>query len=72
MTATSKGPNPFPAETKSRLQAFTELVATAIANADSRDQLAASRARVLAQAMTRADAWSGTCTTAPSSGSCTR
>jgi PAS domain S-box-containing protein len=48
MTATSKGPNPFPAETESRLQGFTELVATAIANADSREELTASRARVLA------------------------
>jgi PAS domain S-box-containing protein len=48
MIATSKRAEPFPAETESRLQDFTELVATAIANADSRDQLTASRARVLA------------------------
>ena len=46
--ATSKGPNPFPAETESRLQNFTELVATAIANADARTQLTASRARIVA------------------------
>jgi PAS domain S-box-containing protein len=33
MTVTSKGQKPFPAETESRLQDFTELVATAISNA---------------------------------------
>ncbi|MEU0941786.1 nitrate- and nitrite sensing domain-containing protein [Streptomyces canus] len=38
----------LPADTESRLADFTELVATAIANADSRAQLAASRARVVA------------------------
>ncbi|WP_329262453.1 nitrate- and nitrite sensing domain-containing protein [Streptomyces pseudovenezuelae] len=38
----------LPAGTESRLADFTELVATAIANADSRAQLAASRARVVA------------------------
>ncbi|MFK4104874.1 PAS domain S-box protein [Streptomyces sp. NPDC019531] len=38
----------LPAGTESRLADFTELVATAIANADSRDQLTASRARVVA------------------------
>jgi PAS domain S-box-containing protein len=48
MIATSRDANPFPVETESRLQHFTELLATAIANADSRDQLTASRARVLA------------------------
>ena len=46
--ATSKGPSPFPAETESRLRNFTELVATAIANADARTQLTASRARIVA------------------------
>ncbi|MFF0081725.1 nitrate- and nitrite sensing domain-containing protein [Streptomyces canus] len=40
----------LPAGTESRLADFTELVATAIANADSRDQLSASRARVVAAA----------------------
>ena len=39
MIATSKGPNPFPAETESRLQDFTELVATAIANTEARSQV---------------------------------
>jgi PAS domain S-box-containing protein len=48
MIATSKGPNPFPAETESRLQDFTELVATAIANAETRRELTASRARIVA------------------------
>ncbi|MES5822818.1 nitrate- and nitrite sensing domain-containing protein [Streptomyces sp. RG80] len=40
----------LPGGTESRLADFTELVATAIANADSRDQLNASRARVVAAA----------------------
>ncbi|MEU6260613.1 PAS domain S-box protein [Streptomyces sp. NPDC047043] len=38
----------LPEGTESRLADFTELIATAIANADSRDQLTASRARVVA------------------------
>jgi signal transduction histidine kinase len=41
---------PDPADTEERLRAFTELVAMAIANTDSRAQLAASRARVVAAA----------------------
>jgi signal transduction histidine kinase len=41
---------PLPPETESRLADFTDLVATAIANADSRDEIAASRARVVASA----------------------
>jgi PAS domain S-box-containing protein len=40
MIATSKGAEPFPAETESRLQDFTELVATAIANAEARAEVA--------------------------------
>ena len=39
---------PLPRGTEPRLADFTELIATAIANADSRAQLAASRARVVA------------------------
>jgi signal transduction histidine kinase len=35
-------------DTESRLTAFTELVATAVANAESRSELAASRARIVA------------------------
>ncbi len=40
----------FPADTEQRLAGFTELVGTAIANADSRAQLTASRARIVAAA----------------------
>jgi signal transduction histidine kinase len=40
----------FPADTEGRMAGFTELVATAIANADSRAQLTASRARIVAAA----------------------
>ncbi|MFF6784289.1 PAS domain S-box protein [Streptomyces sp. NPDC012510] len=40
--------DPLPDGTESRLADFTELIATAIANADSRAQLTASRARVVA------------------------
>ena len=39
MIATSKGASPFPAETESRLQNFTELVATAISNASAHDKV---------------------------------
>jgi signal transduction histidine kinase len=38
----------LPPDTEQRLEKFSELVGTAIANADSRAQLAASRARVIA------------------------
>jgi signal transduction histidine kinase len=38
----------IPADAEQRIAGFTELVGTAIANADSRAQLAASRARVVA------------------------
>jgi signal transduction histidine kinase len=41
---------PLPLDTADRLASFTELVATAIANADSRAELAASRARIVAAA----------------------
>jgi signal transduction histidine kinase len=41
---------PLPRDTESRLTGFTELVATAIANAGSRAELMASRARVVAAA----------------------
>jgi signal transduction histidine kinase len=40
----------LPADTEARLASFTELVATAIANAESRAALAASRARIVAAA----------------------
>jgi signal transduction histidine kinase len=41
---------PLPADTETRLSSFTELVATAIANAESRAELMASRARIVAAA----------------------
>jgi signal transduction histidine kinase len=41
---------PLPSDTAARLASFTELVATAIANATSRAELAASRARIVAAA----------------------
>jgi signal transduction histidine kinase len=41
---------PLPPDTEARLASFTELVATAIANAESRAALAASRARIVAAA----------------------
>ncbi|HEV7852578.1 MAG TPA: GAF domain-containing sensor histidine kinase, partial [Mycobacterium sp.] len=40
----------FPADTEHRMAGFTELIGTAIANADSRAQLTASRARIVAAA----------------------
>jgi signal transduction histidine kinase len=39
---------PFPHDAESRLTDFTELVATAVANAESRSELAASRRRIVA------------------------
>jgi signal transduction histidine kinase len=50
IAASSKREAPFPAGTESQIADFTELVATAIANAESRSALAASRARVVAAA----------------------
>jgi signal transduction histidine kinase len=41
---------PLPADTEARLASFTELVATAVANVESRAALAASRARIVAAA----------------------
>jgi signal transduction histidine kinase len=41
---------PLPADTEARLGSFTELVATAVANAENRAALAASRARIVAAA----------------------
>ncbi len=50
IAASSKGEAAFPADTESKIGEFTELVATAIANADSRNELIASRARIVAAA----------------------
>jgi GAF domain-containing protein len=41
---------PFPPDAEQRLAGFTELIGTAIANADSRAQLTASRARIITAA----------------------
>jgi signal transduction histidine kinase len=50
MAAASSFEEPMPADAEARLSSFTELLATAIANAESRAALAASRARVVAAA----------------------
>jgi signal transduction histidine kinase len=50
IAASSKGEKAFPGDTETRIAEFTELVATAIANAESREELIASRARVVAAA----------------------
>jgi signal transduction histidine kinase len=50
IAASSRSEEPFPPDTESQIAEFTELVATAIANAESRAELAASRARVVAAA----------------------
>ena len=48
--ASSRAADPLPADTESRIQEFTELVATAISNVQARTELAASRARIAAAA----------------------
>jgi PAS domain S-box-containing protein len=48
VVAASEGTEPLPPGAERRLARFTDLVATAIANADSRAEVAASRARVVA------------------------
>jgi signal transduction histidine kinase len=50
MTVASTTDQPLPLDTEGRLAEFTELVGTAIANAESRAELAASRARIVATA----------------------
>jgi signal transduction histidine kinase len=50
MTAVSASEEPLPADTEARLAGFTELVATAIANAEAQAALTASRARIVATA----------------------
>jgi signal transduction histidine kinase len=49
-SVTSKRPEPLPPGTEARIAEFTELVATAIANAESQAELAASRARIVTSA----------------------
>jgi signal transduction histidine kinase len=50
MYAASTTAAPLPADIEARLAQFTELVATAIANAEARAELIASRARIVATA----------------------
>jgi signal transduction histidine kinase len=50
IAASSKRDAPFPSDTESQMAEFTELVSTAIANAESRAELRASRARIVAAA----------------------
>jgi signal transduction histidine kinase len=50
MSVLSTHDEPLPADTEARLAAFTELVATAIADAEAQAALAASRARIVATA----------------------
>ena len=47
IVVTNNRPNSFPADTEERMGGFAELVADAIASADAREQLAASRARIV-------------------------
>jgi signal transduction histidine kinase len=50
ISAGSASEEPLPPDIEARLAAFTDLLATAIANADSRAELAASRSRIIAAA----------------------
>jgi signal transduction histidine kinase len=50
MVVSSSVEHPPPPDTEQRLTQFMELLGTAIANADSRDQLTASRARLVTEA----------------------
>jgi len=47
IVASSELPNSLPAGTEERIASFAELVADALASADAREQLAASRARIV-------------------------
>jgi signal transduction histidine kinase len=50
LAAASRSDQPLPPDTEQRLAEFTQLVGTAIANAESRAELDASRARIVATA----------------------
>jgi signal transduction histidine kinase len=50
LTVHTKQPQPLPMDTESRLENFTELVATAISNTEARNEVAASRARIVVAA----------------------
>ena len=61
----------FPADVERRMAEFTERAGTAIANAESRSELIAPRARVVAASDETRRRMNGTCTTELSSASCT-
>jgi len=48
MIAVGSGQGPLPPDTEQRMTEFTDLIATAVANAQSRAELNASRARIVA------------------------
>ena len=50
IAASTKREAPFPVDTEARIGEFTELVATAISNSESRAELTASRARIVTAA----------------------
>jgi signal transduction histidine kinase len=50
IAASSKSEAPFAPDTEAQIAEFTELVATAVANAEARAELAASRARIVSAA----------------------
>jgi signal transduction histidine kinase len=50
IAASTKREEPFPPDTEAQIGEFTELVATAIANAEAQAELTASRARIVAAA----------------------
>jgi signal transduction histidine kinase len=50
VAASSRREQPLPSNTEARLASFTELVATAVANAEGRAELMASRVRIVAAA----------------------
>jgi PAS domain S-box-containing protein len=47
LVAATQGPEPLPAGAETRLESFAELVALALASAEARNELAASRARLV-------------------------
>ena len=50
IAASTRREEPFPPGTEAQIAEFTELVATAVANAEAREELMASRARIVATA----------------------
>jgi GAF domain-containing protein len=66
LAAASKSEQPLPRDTERRLAEFAEPFATAIANAENRAELDASRARIVATAGATRRRSNATCTTARS------